>query len=123
MADARLKALVLLSSTAAVDLNVTTKTALYTVPTGKSCIVTHEVIRLASASATTASFGSGFNANADDVIAAETYTELTGATLVTIRHAKDGAIRGAAGDVLGCKCATPEGSALTITVDVFGYLY
>lgn len=105
-----------------VDVNVLAKTSLYTVPAGKTLIVTKIVIRNASANLTTADFGVGFNANADDVIASETWVELTGSTLYTLRLPMDGAIRGAAGDVLGLKCSVAEGAPATVTVDVFGYL-
>jgi hypothetical protein len=117
------RAPVRLSSTASVNLNVTTKTTLYTVPTGKTLIVDHVVIRLASASLTTASFGVGFNANADDVVADATHTELTGNTLYTRLAPKVGAKIGAATDVFGLKCSIAQGAAATVTVDVFGWLY
>lgn len=112
----------LLSTTALVDANVTTKTTLYTVPASKVCYVTKVVLRDASTSMTTATFGVGFNANADDVIANATRTALTGGTLYEIIPAKAGAKEGAAADVLGVQCDTPQGAAATITVDVFGYL-
>ena len=49
-------AITLLESTAAVDLNGAggTETSLYTVPTGKTCIVTHIVLRNMSADAANA---------------------------------------------------------------------
>jgi hypothetical protein len=112
-----------LSSTAAVNLNVTTKTTLYTVPAGKSAVITRMVIRNASTSLTTASCGIGFDASGADVVASETWVELTGATLYTVRLAKDGSKVGAAADVLGLKCSIAQGGAATATVDVFGYLY
>lgn len=99
------------------------KQTLYTVPTGKSCIISHVVIRAASTDIDTAEYGLGFNANADDVIAAAAHTELTGATLYTILDAKAGAVRGAAADVFGVKVTVEQGAAATITVDVFGYLF
>ena len=108
---------------AGVDLNVTTKTTIYTVPTGKTLIVTKVVIRNASASLTTANYALGFNANADDVVTGATHTELTGSTLFSILNAKAGAIRGAAADVFGLKCSVAQGGAATVTVDVFGYLF
>lgn len=112
----------LLSSTAAVDANVTTKTALYTVPASMVCYITKVVIRDASTSLTTATFGFGFNANADDVVANATHTALTGGTLYEIIPAKVAAKEGAAADVFGVQCDTPQGGAATVTIDVFGYL-
>jgi len=111
-----------LATVADVDVNVTTKTTIFTVPTGKKAIITHLIFRDASISLTTASWGIGFDAGAIDVVADETYTELTGNTLLTIRQAKDGAKLGAAADILGLKCSIAQGAAATIDVDVFGYL-
>lgn len=113
----------LLSSTAGVDLNVTTKTTLYTVLTGDHCIITKVIVRAASTSLTTAKYKFGFDANADDVIASATHTELTGATLYSVIPAMIGAKVGAAGDVFGLKCEIAQGAAATVIVDVFGYIY
>jgi hypothetical protein len=112
----------LLASVAGVNLNTTNKTTLYTVPAGRGCVVTHVVIRAASASLTTANYGCGFNANGDDVITAATHAELTGATLYTVLYAKAGAALGAAAGVFGLKCGIAQGSAATATVDVYGRL-
>lgn len=106
------------------DLNVTTKTnllAVPTLPTGLKCVVTHWVIRGATAAIDNAVFSGGFNANADDVIAADSYTEIQDDTTFIVMHAKPGAVVGEASDVFGLKCVTAEGSALTVNVDVFGY--
>ena len=112
-----------LATVAGVDLNVDPKTTLYTVPAGMSCIVTHVIIRLASANLTTANYGFGFDANATDVIAAATHTELTGNTLYTVLYAKAGAKLGAATNVFGVKCATKQGGASTVTIDVYGRIF
>lgn len=113
-----------LSTTASIDLNTAAETTLYTVPTGKSCIITRVVIRAASASLTTASISFGFNAGTDtDVIANSTYTALTGATLYSVVNAKAGAKVGTSTGVFAVKVNTPQGSAATATVDVFGYIY
>lgn len=109
-----------LAKVAAVNLNVTTKTTLYTVPTGRSCLVLYVVVRAASTSLTTASYGFGFDANATDVIAEATHTELTGNTLYTVLQAKAGSKIGAAADVFGVKCGTGQGGAATVTVEVYG---
>lgn len=117
-------ALTLLGSTASVDMNTATATTLYTVPPGKSCIISHVVVRAASTSLTTASYSFGFNsASFNDVIANATHTELTGSTLYTILSAKAGATRGAAGDAFKVLMNTLQGGAATTTIDVFGYLF
>lgn len=109
------------ASIAAVDLNVTTKTALFTVPTGKTFVPTKIVTRNASASLTTAIFGFGFNSTANDVIIAATHTALTGNTLYSIDRPISGAKIGAAADVFGVKCSLGNGTATTVTIDVYGY--
>jgi hypothetical protein len=110
------------SATTGVDLNVTTKTTLFTVPTGKTAYITKIVVRDASASLTTASFGFGYNANADDVVASATHTTLTGGTLYEIIRPAAGALEGAAAAVFGVKCTIAQGSAATVVIDVFGYV-
>lgn len=113
----------LLNSAAAVNLNTATAQTLYTVPGGKSAIITRVVIRLASTSLDTVSFSIGFNStDFDDVIANNTHVELTGNTLYTILAAKAGAKVGTAAGVLKLKNNTLQGAACTVTVDVFGYL-
>lgn len=110
------------STTLTVDLNVTTKTSLYTVPTGYKFYVERVLIRDASAAITTAEFSIGFNANADDVAGAELYADVNGATKYRFIAPATTAIFGAADAILGLKCTTPEGGALTVTVNVFGVL-
>lgn len=113
----------LIARVTGVDVNTATKQALYTVPTGKTLIVTGIVVRNVSTSLTTASFGFGFNANADDVLASEVWTELTGSTLYTCKLPKEGAIVGAASDVLGSKCTINQGAAATVTIEIYGILF
>ena len=109
-------------STTTCNLNVTTKTTLYTVPASKVAYITKVVVRDASTSLTTAEFGVGYDAGGTDVIANAAHTGLTGATLYEIIPAKVGALEGAAAAVLGLKCGTAQGAAATAVVDVFGYL-
>jgi hypothetical protein len=116
-----LNGIVRLATVSGVSLNTTSKTTLYTVPSGKSAIIAHVVIRVASTSLTTAQFGFGFNANADDVIAAALHAELTSSTLYKLLDPKAGAAIGAATNVFGIKATVTQSA--TITVDVWGYLY
>ena len=104
------------------NLNVTTKTALFTVPAGKVAYVTKVVVRDASIDLDTAEFGFGYDANCTDVIAQAAHAGLTGPTLYEIIPAKVGALEGAAAEVLGIKCSVAQGAAATAVVDVFGYL-
>lgn len=112
-----------LATVASVDMNTATATTLYTVPTGRSCIITKVVVRNASTSLTTASYSFGFNsAPFNDVIADATHTELTGSTLYTALSAKAGAKVGVAADNFKVLMNTLQGGAATTTMDVFGYL-
>lgn len=114
----------LLASAAGVDLNTATAVTLYTVPTGKSAVITKFVIRLASTSLTTVSFSIGFNsASFNDVLANATHTELTGDTLYTVLVPKTGAKVGTTTQLLKLLNNTLQGGAATCTVDVFGYLF
>jgi hypothetical protein len=108
---------------AIVDLNDTSKQTIYTVTAGMACIVTAIVVRNASTDLTTAVFGFGWNANADDVVTPAAHTELTGSTLYSVIQAMSGAMRGAAAGVFGIKCTVVQGVAATAEVDVIGYLY
>lgn len=114
----------LLASVANVNLNSGTATTLYTVPTGKTAVITRLVIRNASTSLTTVSFSVGFNSTAfNNILADATHTELTGNTLYSILIAKAGAAIGAAAAVLKLLCNTLQGGAATCSVDIFGYLF
>ncbi len=124
MAALRENAITKLSTTSSVDMNTATPTTLYTVPTGKSCIITHVVVRNASTSLTTASYSFGFNsATYNNVVADATHTELTGSTLYTVLIAKIGATRGVAGDTFKVLMNILQGAPATTTMDVFGYLF
>ncbi len=118
------RAIKLLATVAAVDLNTATPTLLYSVPAdANGCVITHVVVRDASTSLTTASWSVGFNSAAfNDVIADATHVELTGATLYTALVAKAGAALGVASAALKLLANTLQGGAATATVDVFGYL-
>lgn len=104
------------------NLNVTTKTSIFTVPTGYTAHITRIVVRNASTSLTTASFGFGFNASANDVDGSTTHTELTGSTLMSQIIVLSGSKVGVAADVFGVKCSIAQGAAATVSIDVFGYL-
>jgi len=112
-----------LATVTGIDMNSVAATNLFTVPTGKTCIITHVVIRNASIALDTADFGFGYAAGETDVIQHSTLgTGLTAATLYRILEAKDGAIRGAAADIFKIGVDVAQGAAATMDVDVFGYL-
>lgn len=114
---------VCLARAVSVDLNTGTKQTLYTVPSGRSCIVTKVIIRDASAAVTTAVGNFGFNANADDVVSGfKVFDKLTGTTVYEIMPVKTRAVKGTSTNTFGFKATTVEGSSRTMVADVFGYL-
>ena len=96
---------------------------LYTVPAGKSCIITRVVIRGSSGNLTTASISFGFDANGSDSIANAARTYLDGATKYGILVPGTGSVIGVAAGTYKIAVNTKQGGAMTIIVDVFGYLY
>lgn len=115
----------LLSTTLLINLNSAAEQTLYTVPFGRSCVPIRFVVRTASTSLTTVSFGIGFNAATDnDILATATHTELTGPTLSTALLPKIGAKIGVAGTngTLALLCTILQGGAATCTIDTYGML-
>lgn len=116
----------LLAGGISVNMNVLNgTTSLFTVPTGKTCIITRVVVRSPSVSLTLASYSFGFTAAAyADVIANATHTGLDGATkAIIISPIAAGFVMGAAAAVFTCKVNTAQGAAATALVDVYGYLF
>ncbi len=126
MADIREHADTLLTSVASVDLDALAETTLFTCPAGKSCVVTKVVMRLATGGGLplgTASISFGWNTgDADDVIA-NGVRALTAATNYIIIGAANDAEIGVAAGTFKITVQTAEGAALTVTLDVFGYLF
>ena len=124
MGELKEKSIFKLATVTGIDMNAVAATALYTVPEGKTCIITHVIIRVASIELDTANFGFGYAAGEADVIAATTLgTGLTAATFYRVITAKDGAIKGVAEDIFSSGEDVAQGAAATMTVDVFGYLF
>jgi len=115
-----------LASSLAVNMNPgapPAMTVLYTVPAGKSCIITKVVIRNSSGNLTTASISFGFDVNGSDVIANGTRTYLNDSTKYGVIPPINGAVRGAAAGTFKVAVNTAQGGAMTIDIDVFGYLF
>jgi hypothetical protein len=113
-----------LSTVDAVDLNTATNQLLYTVPTGKTCVITRICQRNASISLTTNSHSIGWTSAAyADVVANATHTGLTGPTLAAwLVLIVAGIKMGTAGQPLYLKNNTNQGAAATASFDVFGIL-
>jgi len=128
----RENAITLLESTSGVDLNgvAGTETTLYTVPVGKTCLVTHIVIHTMSADAALAVVTFGKTGGAcDEFRGNQTLSGLSAVGKYTVVYLDQGvndtpeaADEFAAGESVGVEITTAAGGACTCTMDVFGYL-
>jgi hypothetical protein len=103
-----------------IDLSVATKQALFTCPAGVQAIVTRVVVRKASAILVVHTYGFGWDANADDVIASTSHGTLASAGLADVMPILTEIKVGSVGDVFGIK-ASVESTAITVSIDVHGY--
>ena len=134
MADAKEKGIALLSSTAAVDLDTTTtETNLYTVPAGKTCIITHVVMRTLSADATASTVSFGVAGVATEFRPTQTvHTNLDNSStgeygVVFMQQSTVETLEGGrmvdGGEIFVIKTVAAASIGCTCTVDVFGYLF
>lgn len=116
----------------AIDLNVATKQTLYTVPGGKSAVITGVVIRnSAGVPNVLTSVGYGFDVGATNWAAAAVgYDSLTSVTAALhlsqadpLSTGANAIIVGAATNVFGLLAAVVEGAPFVVSVDVMGYLF
>lgn len=117
----------LLGSVDSVDLNAAAQTTIYTVPTGKKCILDHVRIRNLSANATNATVTIGQVGALTDFLNTQTLSGLNaaGATgkLEIIPNATTvKAIEYTAGEVLQIDVTIVASIACTATVEFFGTL-
>ncbi|MFA6299725.1 MAG: hypothetical protein WC642_11190, partial [Nocardioides sp.] len=124
----------LLSSATGVDVSGVAEHVLYTVPVGKSAIITKNVIRSCSGTldmATDAVAQWGFTSGThNDVIGAKTLTAPTAATgymiLQPTAENATGNVQstiGAAGDIYTMNVTTSATTSTTCVVDTWGYLF
>lgn len=116
----------LLSRTTGIDATATGTTNLYTVPTGRSAHITHAVIRATTATAVTVepTLGIGIAAGENDIYSDA--SPLTGLTSTSVEWHFDsvGIVSvGAATNIIKVGIDTgATATALTIAIDLFGYL-
>ena len=110
-----------------VDVNDVATTALYTVPTGSSCIITRIVIRSANKNldqGTDATSNIGFDTATDLVTSADISMVLTGTSTWDLLTLVTPGVMGTTTQVLNWHntvgCTTADS---TLQVDVFGYLF
>lgn len=112
---------------ASLDMNpggVPTLTTIFTAPAGiNGAIVTHIVCRNSSGNLNTASFSFGWDAAGTDVLADAVHNHLTGNTVFCVHQSMVGAAIGTAGGAFKISVNTAQGAAMTIDVEVFGYMY
>ena len=133
MADLKEKGIALLATKTGWDSQgvAGTETTLYTVPVGKTCVVTHVVIHTVSASMATAVVTLGtIGGTCDQFRGDTTLTNLDGTTKyavihqqATTRNTPDGGVIIAAASSFGIEVTTADVDGGTATIDVFGYLY
>ena len=126
----RENAITLLARKTGLTLNITTKQSIFIVPTGKSMIVTHCLVRNVSAAAVTADAGFGGDAGATDFRAAVQFDNLAVAGDGVMVTPDDGGASSpvpgkmktyAAAVDFGMKVGTVI--AATVDVDLYGYLF
>ena len=125
MSDAKEKTLALLSSTSSVDMKTGGATTLYTVPVGKTCRISHVVVRDPSASM---AGGSDYDFTqwkqtvtlVTLTTAGTDYIVITGDHLTTGINVKYQEL--AASATFQITVNTGTDAACTATIDVFGYL-
>jgi hypothetical protein len=114
-----------LASVSGIDVGAAASTHLYTVPLGRTCIITKVYIRGASGTfdqATDPVMNIGWDGTASNVVASATLTTPTAATQVIPLTVLATQTVGAAGAILHFNVTTAATAATTCTVEVFGYL-
>lgn len=118
---------VLLGSVDSVDLNSEAATTLFTVPTGKKCVLTYARLRNISADCASAVVTIGQVGALTDFLGSQTLSGLNAAACTGILMPVPNAttvkgIEYAAGEVIQIDVATGAGSGCTATVELFGTL-
>ncbi len=125
--DLKEKALSLLKSVDAVDLNAVAFTNLLTVPPDKKMVVSHVVLRNLSADAASAIATFGQSGDKDDFLGAQTLININAAGKAAILQPIPNAtpvavVEYTEGEIFGIDVTQAAGSASTCTADVYGTL-
>ena len=125
--DLKEKAMALLKSVAAVDLNAVAFTNLVAVPPDKTMIVSHVVLRNLSADAASAIATFGQSGDKDDFLTAQTLSNINAAGKAAILQPIPNAtpvavIEYTEGEIFGVDVTQAAGGACTGTFDVYGTL-
>ncbi|MCK9598050.1 MAG: hypothetical protein M0R06_03350 [Sphaerochaeta sp.] len=128
MADSKEKTIALLSATT-IDLTTAAATNLYTVPTGKRCILHCAVVVCGSAASTTAGITIGQSTDTDDFLTEQTLTNLAAqydaVTCMPVPNATPVKTKSyAAGTIIQCEVATADDDGSEdATLYLFGFIY
>ncbi len=133
MSDIKEKAIALISSTASCDLDAAngTEKSLYTVPAGKTLVVTKVILHTFSADALAAvlTFGKT-GGTCDEYLGDQTLTGITAsyatqALRLTVVPNATPVVQSlfTAAQVFAMEITTKAGSACTCTIDVYGYIF
>ena len=120
--DARLHVESLLATSAAIDLEVAAAHVVFTVPAGKTCVITKVVMRSATGACDSVKIRCQFTA-AGDVIALTGVLTLTITNNCIIFSPISNALMGVAAATFEVEVETVEDSAAEAIFDVFGYLF
>jgi hypothetical protein len=115
----------ILSTTTGIDAKIVATTNLYTVPVGKTAVITSAVIRVTVADTITVvpTVGIGIAAGETDIFASTALTGLDATTKVFRFDAIGTYVAGAAGNVIKLGIDTgATATTMTISVDLIGYL-
>tara|TARA_R100001530_G_scaffold124107_1_gene92211 strand:- start:1713 stop:2105 length:393 start_codon:yes stop_codon:yes gene_type:complete len=125
MANLKEKAVALLGSVDSVNLNALAQTTIYTVPTGKKCVLDHVRIRNLSANATNTTVTIGQVGALTDFLNTQTLSGLNAAAATGILSPVPNAttvkgIEYTAGEVLQIDVTVVASIACTATIEFFG---
>jgi hypothetical protein len=124
MSALRENAITLLASASVDTQNGDAKSTVFTVPTGKSAIITHVVIRSPSGSlAGGTDFDIGSGANADTWLQTNDLSAMTATTDYKVITSTTKYTIEVAGAAFGIKPITGATADTTATMEVFGYLF
>ena len=105
---------------ALVDMNLTDPQTVYQVSANAKVVFTKIVLRQCDGDLTTASVSFGVNTT-DDILPDAPHPELTDAYPYVILPVNVG-VQATGGQALSAKVNTPQGSAMSLTCEVFGYI-
>ena len=126
MANLKETCISLLSSTATVDMKTAGKTTLYTVPAGKTAIITQVVVRTPSATLVGGEdYDLGTGDNCDTWVQTNDLSSMTTASTdyMVIDGDNTKYTVAAASATFGIKVITGATNAATCTIDIFGIIY